>query len=59
MGTGDRVAVSTLGDILLHIRADEMDLCFELATQLMNKLQGDAVTVIREIHQFHYSISGQ
>lgn len=53
IGTGDRVAVSTPGDILLHIRADEMDLCFELATQLMNKL-GDAVTVIEEVHGFRY-----
>ncbi|CAI1611085.1 Probable deferrochelatase/peroxidase YfeX [Serratia proteamaculans] len=53
IGSGDRVAVSTPGDILLHIRADEMDLCFELATQLMNKL-GDAVTVIEEVHGFRY-----
>lgn len=53
IGTSDRVAVSTPGDILLHIRADEMDLCFELATQLMNKL-GDAVTVIEEVHGFRY-----
>ncbi|MDW5498778.1 Dyp-type peroxidase [Pseudomonas lundensis] len=53
IGSGERVAVSTPGDILLHIRADEMDLCFELATQLMNKL-GDAVTVIEEVHGFRY-----
>jgi putative iron-dependent peroxidase len=50
-GTGERVAVSTPGDILLHIRADQMDLCFELATQLMTRL-GSAVTAIDEIHGF-------
>src|SRR6201996_3438102 len=30
---GDRYAVSTPGDLLFHIRAKRMDLCFELATQ--------------------------
>lgn len=49
----ERVAVATPGDILLHIRADEMDLCFELASQLVGKL-GDAVTVIEEVHGFRY-----
>ncbi|WP_310725285.1 Dyp-type peroxidase, partial [Burkholderia multivorans] len=39
------------GDILLHIRADAMDLCFELATQLLAAL-GDAVTVVDEVHGF-------
>lgn len=53
IGTGDRLAVSTPGDILLHIRADEMDLCFELAAQLLKKL-GDAVTVVDEVHGFRY-----
>ncbi|QLD53329.1 Dyp-type peroxidase [Paraburkholderia fungorum] len=50
-GSGERRAVSTPGDILLHIRADQMDLCFELATQLAGRL-GDAVTVIEEVHGF-------
>src|SRR5579859_1360587 len=50
-GTGERRAVSTPGDILLHIRADHMDLCFELATQLIGRL-GDAITVIDEVHGF-------
>src|SRR3977135_3612481 len=29
-------AVATPGDILFHIRARRMDLCFELATQIMS-----------------------
>jgi putative iron-dependent peroxidase len=50
-GEGERLAVSTPGDILLHIRADQMDLCFELATQLTGRL-GDAVSVVDEVHGF-------
>jgi porphyrinogen peroxidase len=50
-GTGERVAVATPGDLLLHIRADQTDLCFELATQLMNRLEG-AVTTVDEVHGF-------
>ncbi|KND59699.1 putative dye-decolorizing peroxidase (DyP), encapsulated subgroup [Candidatus Burkholderia verschuerenii] len=49
----DRHAVSTPGDILMHIRADHMDLCFELASQIMEKLDG-AVTVVDEVHGFRY-----
>ncbi|SMG49732.1 Dyp-type peroxidase [Paraburkholderia susongensis] len=48
---GERVAVATPGDILLHIRASHMDLCFELATQMLERL-GDAVTVVDEVHGF-------
>jgi len=48
-----RHAVSTAGDLLFHIRATRMDLCFELATQLMNRLAG-AVTVADEVHGFNY-----
>ena len=50
---GRRHAVSTPGDVLFHIRATRMDLCFELATQIMAKL-GDAVTVLDEVHGFRY-----
>ncbi|RQS58657.1 Dyp-type peroxidase [Burkholderia sp. Bp8986] len=50
-GAGQRVAIATPGDILLHIRADAMDLCFELATQLLGAL-GDAVRVVDEVHGF-------
>ncbi|BAN26229.1 Dyp-type peroxidase [Caballeronia insecticola] len=53
VGAGDRRAIATPGDILLHIRADHMDLCFELASQMLNKL-GDAVTVVDEVHGFRY-----
>jgi len=52
-GVEGRRAVSTPGDLLLHIRADQMDLCFELATQLMSALDG-AVTVTDEVQGFRY-----
>ncbi len=48
-----RHAVSTPGDILLHIRAKRMDMCFELATQIM-EAAGDAITVADEVHGFRY-----
>src|SRR5436190_11929003 len=50
---GSRHAVSTPGDILFHIRAARMDLCFELATQFMIRL-GGAVTAVDEVHGFQY-----
>lgn len=51
---GDRHrAVSTPGDLLFHIRAAQMDLCFELAVQIMNRLSG-AITVVDEVHGFKY-----
>lgn len=53
IGEGERRALGTPGDFLLHIRADHMDLCFELATQLLGAL-GDAVTVVDEVHGFRY-----
>ncbi len=49
----DRHAVSTPGDLLFHIRAGRMDLCFELATQITGRL-GDAVTPVDEVHGFRY-----
>jgi porphyrinogen peroxidase len=52
-GAGERVAVATPGDLLLHIRAEQMDLCFELATHLMGRL-GSAVTTVDEVHGFRY-----
>jgi porphyrinogen peroxidase len=48
-----RHAVATPGDLLFHIRAKRMDLCFELATQIMTRL-GDAVTPVDEVHGFRY-----
>jgi porphyrinogen peroxidase len=50
---GQRHAVATPGDLLFHIRATRMDLCFELATQIMARLDG-AVTVVDEVHGFRY-----
>jgi putative iron-dependent peroxidase len=50
---GGRHAVSTPGDILFHIRAKRMDLCFELATQIMDSI-GDVVSVADEVHGFRY-----
>jgi putative iron-dependent peroxidase len=50
---GSRHAVATPGDVLFHIRATRMDLCFELATQIMARL-ADAVTVVDEVHGFRY-----
>jgi putative iron-dependent peroxidase len=51
--SGPRVAVATPGDLLFHIRAARMDLCFELASQIMDRLRG-AVTVADEVHGFRY-----
>ena len=34
---GPRRAVATPGDLMFHIRAERMDLCFELATQIMSR----------------------
>jgi putative iron-dependent peroxidase len=48
-----RHAVSTPGDLLFHIRAQRMDLCFELATQFMARL-GNAVSPVDEVHGFRY-----
>jgi len=50
---GRHHAVATPGDILFHIRATRMDLCFELATQIMSRLRG-AVATADEVHGFTY-----
>src|SRR5262252_535847 len=51
--SGSRHAVSTPGDLIFHIRAKRMDLCFELATQIVARLEG-AVTTADEVHGFRY-----
>jgi putative iron-dependent peroxidase len=51
--SGTRHAVSTPGDLIFHIRAKRMDLCFELATQIMARLNG-AVSTADEVHGFRY-----
>src|SRR6202046_2924171 len=48
-----RHAIATPGDLLFHIRAKRMDLCFEIAAQIMAKLS-DAVTAVDEVHGFRY-----
>jgi porphyrinogen peroxidase len=50
---GRHHAVATPGDILFHIRSSRMDLCFELATQIMARL-GEAVATSDEVHGFKY-----
>jgi porphyrinogen peroxidase len=50
---GARHAVATPGDIMFHLRAKRMDLCFELATQIMTRLEG-AVAPVDEVHGFRY-----
>ena len=50
---GGRHAVSTPGDLLFHIRAKRMDLCFEMATQIMARI-GDAVSPVDEVQGFRY-----
>lgn len=46
-------APSTPGDLLLHIRARTEDMCFELATKIMQAL-GNAVQPVDEVHGFRY-----
>jgi putative iron-dependent peroxidase len=46
-------AVSTPGDLLFHIRAGQADLCFELASQIMERLR-HSVAVVDETHGFKY-----
>ena len=46
-------AVATPGDLLFHIRAARMDLCFEMATRIMARL-GGAVLAADEVQGFKY-----
>ena len=50
---GRHHAVSTPGDLLFHIRASRMDLCFELGMQIASRL-GGAVRIADETHGFKY-----
>ncbi|MFZ3573557.1 Dyp-type peroxidase [Streptomyces sp. BH097] len=47
------LAPATPGDLLFHLRARRMDLCFELARVIIGRL-GAAVTVVDEVHGFKY-----
>jgi porphyrinogen peroxidase len=51
--SGPRHAIATPGDLLFHIRSKRMDLCFEMAAQIMGSL-GGAVTAVDEVHGFRY-----
>src|SRR6202789_2768098 len=51
--SGERHVVSTPADMLFHIRAKRMDLCFELVTQIMERILG-AVSLVDETHGFQY-----
>lgn len=47
------VAPSTPGDLLFHIRAGQMDVCFELASKIGERLRG-AGQIVDETHGFKY-----
>jgi porphyrinogen peroxidase len=51
--SGSRHAVSTPGDLLFHIRATRMDLCFELASLITTRLGGIG-QIVDEVHGFSY-----
>jgi porphyrinogen peroxidase len=51
--SGERHAVSTPADVLFHIRAKRMDMCFELVTQIMERI-GGVVSSVDETHGFRY-----
>ncbi|HEY5266131.1 MAG TPA: Dyp-type peroxidase [Acidimicrobiales bacterium] len=46
-------APSTPGDVMFHVRARQMDLCFEVAALIMDRLRG-SVVVVDETHGFKY-----
>lgn len=51
---GDKyTAVSTDGDLFFHIRAKKMDVCFEIASLIHEKLDG-VVESVDEVHGFRY-----
>jgi putative iron-dependent peroxidase len=50
---GRHRALATPGDLLFHIRAATMDLCWELASLVVGRLAGVA-TVVDEVHGFKY-----
>ncbi|HXQ94991.1 MAG TPA: Dyp-type peroxidase [Thermoplasmata archaeon] len=48
-----RHAVATPGDVFFHLRADRLDLCFELESQILSSL-GSAVVATDEVQGFRY-----
>jgi porphyrinogen peroxidase len=51
--SGPRHAPATPGDLMFHIRARRMDLCFELSTHILDRL-GDAIAPLDEVHGFRF-----
>jgi putative iron-dependent peroxidase len=51
--SAERHAVSTQGDVLFHIRAKEIDMCFELVTHIMEHI-GASISSADETHGFRY-----
>ena len=48
---GQHHAPATPGDLLFHMRATRLDMCFELAAATVTRLE-DAATVVDEVHGF-------
>ena len=46
-------APATAGDVLFHIRANALDVCFELAGKIAEQLEG-AATIVDDTHGFRY-----
>jgi porphyrinogen peroxidase len=46
-------APATPGDLLFHLRAAQLDLCFELTSRIVDRLQGSA-TFVDEVQGFKY-----
>ena len=46
-------APATPGDLLFHVRAESLDVCFELANRILKSMAG-AVTVVDEVHGFKF-----
>jgi putative iron-dependent peroxidase len=47
------VAPSTAGDLLFHLRATQMDVCFEMAAKIGERLR-DVADIVDETHGFKY-----
>jgi putative iron-dependent peroxidase len=50
---GRHRAPATAGDLLFHVKAERLDLCFEFSWQVLRRLSG-AVTVVDEVHGFRF-----
>jgi porphyrinogen peroxidase len=46
-------APATPGDLLFHLRAGQVDVCFEMATKIAERLRGVA-DIVDEVHGFKY-----